>query len=540
MKLNYLLTTVFVYLCVFFFEAQDITQLNVYYSSMDSRAKATYVTENQTSYIAGEYSGEIILGFNYHDAQLKNSIYFSKQFSNGDIPFMKTFSGTEEVFVSSIISKGNEVIIGGTFTDSLFIGEDTLVNLDFKGIYIAVFDTLGNHQYSLEPESYSAELYDLTYSNEGDLLITGEYFGVFDFGGYSLNAPLGFNMYLIKYNLSQQLVEWVKSSTGTATNGKSVRVDGTGYSYVVGSYGDATTFDGQGLSSVTGDHNLYVVKYSDLGDLVWIRTITGLVQTHGLGLAVSNLGDVYVSGEFEMYIDIPQVGTIFNGGLMDAFISKLNSNGDFIWGKGISSPDNDRGVKIVLDINQNPILLANTGSIIDFNGVSLNSGGFNDPLLLKLNKFDGSYIWHCRIPSAPISGIVAANSISIYDNVISVCGTNRTGIFYQEEVIDSPNLDDTFWAFIKDTNNAEINVSSIKQLIEYDLTCFPNPFSEYIKIQADEIINSVAIFDARSLLIMTLYPKSKELLFEEKLLSGIYHFKIETEKSTHHYKLLKL
>lgn len=521
-------------------KAQTILQLNSYYSSLDSKAKSTFVTEDYTTYLAGEFSGEIIIGFNYRDAALKKSIYFTKQLSNGDIPFLETFYSTGDVFVSSIISKNNEVYIGGTYTDSLFIGTDTLFNGNFKGIYVAIFDTLGNFQYSLQPEAYSAELYDMSFSPQGDLLITGEYFGTFDFDGYNLNAPLGFNMLLINYNVIDQSINWIKTSEGTATNGKSVRSDAAGNVFVTGSYGNSTTFDSQVLSEVNGDHNVFIAKYSELGSLQWVKTIISPVQAHGLGLGVTNAGEIYVTGEYEMNLDIPTIGTLSNSGLMDVFVAKMNQSGDFSWAKTIQSTQFDQGIKIALDINDNPIILSNAGSIINFEGHDMSTNGFQDPLILKLNKFNGSYIWHCRIPSAPSSGIVEANSISIHGDLISICGSNRTGIFYQNEILDSPNLDDTYWSFIRDTNNAEISVSGLTILSNDHFSVFPNPFNSIINVQSNQFINRIEIVDLNGKIVFSSFPENSFVQLEPQLMSGIYYLKIETKNTHYTSKIHKL
>jgi len=524
----------------FVLKAQNILQLNSYYSSHDSKAKSTFVTENQSIYIAGEFKGEIIVGFNYSDAQLKNSVYFSKQQGNGDIPFMSTFYSTGEVFVSSILSRDNQVYIGGTYTDSLFIGNDTLYNGNFKGVYIGVFDTLGNYQFAIHPESYSSELYDMTFTSQNELVLCGEYFGSFEIGSDSLNASLGFNMFVIKYNLIANEVNWVKSSSGTATNGKGVRVDSQGNVYVIGSYGNSTTFDAFSLPSVNGDHNAFIAKYSSDGIFQWAQTITSPVQAHGLGLELTSTGDIYVTGEYEMNLDIPQIGSLSNVGLMDAFIAKLNSDGDFIWAKTIQSELQDQGLKIVVDINDNPIVLSNAGTNINFNGLDLSSDGYIEPILLKLNKFDGSYIWHCRIPSAPESGIVNGYSIALNNDLISVCGSNRTGIFYQNEVLDSPNLDDSFWAIIRDTNNAEIDVSALEEFEFESVFVSPNPFNNTVTVHLNDEIKTISLFDAKATLLNTYYPTGQEFQINEELPSGIYHLRIETQNKILQTKIYKL
>jgi hypothetical protein len=518
---------------------QQIINLEVYYGSHDHKATNTYYSNNGEVYLAGEYKGEIIVGFNYHNAGDQNSAYFAKKLPSGQITFLKSFRSTGFLSVTSLVANNDLVIVGGTYSDSLFLGNDTLVNGNFKGMYIAFFDTLGNYQYALNSNSYSSELFDISFVSGSEIAFTGEFYGPLSIGDFDLNSLFGFNMFLVHYNFQTGQVNWGKSSIGVATNGKSVRSDLNGDIYITGSYGEGTTFDGTVLSGVAGDHNQYIAKYSEEGNLCWIKTITGPVQTHGLGLAVCENGDSFVSGEFEFSIDIPNVGTLFNNGLMDGFIAKIDKDGNFIWGKSIGSSDNDQGLKIALDQYGNPILLMNAGKSISHDGHDLSSNGFRDPLVLKLNRVNGDYVWHYRIPSAPPSGIVDGYSIATYNDKISICGSNRTGILFENEVYDSPNYDDSFWATIVDTNVFDPSLS-LNHLEIITPTISPNPFTDLIHIHSPEEITTIEIYDNRfALILKSNLENVNHFTVTNSLPEGIYYIKLISKENHFFSKAIK-
>lgn len=538
----YLLHATFIFVIFLQFSAfsQSILQLNSYYSSTDSKAKSTCFSNSGSVYVTGEFKDEIIIGFNSFHTNGRNAVYWAKQTSNGDVPFMKTFVGTGSVFVSTIESFGDTILVAGTYTDSLFIGTDTLYNEHFKGIYIGLYDTLGNFLNSWTTNSYSAELYDCKISESGHIVGCGEYFGDLIFGTTTLQSTLGFNYFLFTMDRNSFASNWIESSSGSATNARKIDFDDAGNIYICGSYGDGTIIQGNNLSGVSGDHNLFLAKYDADGDVMLVRTLTGPVQTHGLSLAVSNQGDIYLGGEYEMNLNIPNVGMLINEGLMDGFLVKLNANGDFLWGENIGTVDNDASVDIALDIHQNPIVLVNAGKTLNVQGIDMNSGGYFDPILVKFNKDSGIPFWHFRIPSVPQTGIVSAYDFAIRDSIISICGSNKTGIVYFGDTLDSPNLSDSFWAIIKDSTT-QISQNSIDEFVVDNTSIYPNPFVNCFRIQSSLTdIVSVEMIDFKATNIKLNRQLDGLYFTDDNLSPGIYLLKITTPKKVILTKLLHL
>lgn len=517
--------------------AQSIFQLYSFYSSSDSKAKATCISNTGSSYIAGEFSNELIIGFNYENALGYNSAYISKQTPSGDIPFMQTISGSGDVFVSAIQSYGDTLILGGTFTDSLFIGTDTLYNPHFKGIYIGLFDTLGNYLKSWTTNTYSASLYDFKINQSGKIIAAGEFYGDFEFGGTTYLSSLGFNYFLLSLDPIEFIESWIVKSDGTATNIRKIGIDDSGNIFAGGSYGDGTMINGINLPGVIGDHNAFVVKYGSTGDLIWVKTLTGLVQTHGLSLAVTGSGEVYFGGEYEVSLNVPPLGTLLNVGLMDAFVVKLDVNAEIVWAKNIGTSDNDALIEIKLDYLENPVIMANAGKTLSYQGVDVNSNGFFDPVLLKLHRSDGLPIWNFRIPSAPVSGIVHGYSFDIRDSIISLCGSNKTGILYFSDILDSPNLDDSFWTLINDTT---FSFSSLgfNEVDHNSIEISPNPFTNQFKLSNLDAEAKVQFYDQSGSEIALCIENENEVYFTEQLLPGMYILKITTKENTIYKKLL--
>ena len=162
------------------------------------------------------------------------------------------------------------------------------------------------------------------------------------------------------------------------------------------------------LGAANGGRDIFVTKLDATGNLLWAKQLGGSgPYQDGTGLDIDNNGNVYVSGRFNLTIDLdPGPGT-FNLTTatpfvndMDAFICKLDAGGNFIWGKQFGSTLEEFISDLNLDGTGN---LYSTGffqQTIDFDpaaGVhNLTSAGGWDCFILKLDTA-GNFVWANRI-----------------------------------------------------------------------------------------------------------------------------------------------
>lgn len=121
----------------------------------------------------------------------------------------------------------------------------------------------------------------------------------------------------------------------------------------------------------------------------------------GQGVSVDTYGNVYSTGWFNGTADFdPGPGTfnLLNAGVLgaDIFISKLDSNGDFVWAKSMGGTFSDSGYGIAIDTSGNVYTTGSFGGTADFDpgtGVlDLVSSGGTDIFISKLNN-SGDFVW---------------------------------------------------------------------------------------------------------------------------------------------------
>jgi hypothetical protein len=205
---------------------------------------------------------------------------------------------------------------------------------------------------------------------------------------------------------------WAK--TFTPTSGLSVTLsagvlDKKGSIYTTGYFFGAVDFDpssSAGYFAGSGMANLFVCKFTANGDFVWAKTI-GSNTVSARDIEVDGSGNVYITGYYYGVVDFDpgaDSAMLSSAGRSDAFILKLNSNGDFIWGKGWGSANNDDLVSCIsLDWNANVYATGPFEGTVDFNPdtaatafSNLTAAGLEDIFISKLDS-SGNFIWAKRM-----------------------------------------------------------------------------------------------------------------------------------------------
>lgn len=158
--------------------------------------------------------------------------------------------------------------------------------------------------------------------------------------------------------------------------------------------------------------------------------------------------------------------------------------------------------------------------------------GFNEPLVVKLNKFDGSHIWHKRIPSLFSSGLVKSYAMDIQDSLICVTGENYTGIEFTSLIV-SNNLHDYFLTIINDQDYAEYPISpaSLKEVEINSIFVYPNPFKSHINVSSKQNLKKIDLYSLEGKLVYSTRANGLNTIIYPDIISGSYILVVTTDYS---------
>ncbi len=132
----------------------------------------------------------------------------------------------------------------------------------------------------------------------------------------------------------------------------------------------------------------------------WANVTEGsFIDNDGNYIALDKTGSIYKTGFFQGTMDFDPGAGVFNltsSGNEDIFISKLDSNGNFIWARNFGGPGNDHGISIAVGVMNNIYVTGYFEIYSDFDPgpgtFNLTSNGNFDVFILKINA-SGDFVW---------------------------------------------------------------------------------------------------------------------------------------------------
>ncbi len=241
----------------------------------------------------------------------------------------------------------------------------------------------------------------------GNVYTTGQLSGGVDFdpgaGTYNL-APSGpSDIYISKLDVSGNFV-WAKQIGGVSTDvGQAITLDASGNVYTTGYFSSTADFDpGPGtftIASTVGSNDIFVSKLDNSGNFVWAKNMGSSTSDYGYSIELDASNNVYTTGWFNGVADFDPGAGVFNmtANGEDAFISKLDNLGNFVWAIQFGGANNQRGYGIAIDGLNNVITTGYFGGTVDFNpGAGVfniaSVGGSFDSYVSKLDN-SGNFIW---------------------------------------------------------------------------------------------------------------------------------------------------
>jgi hypothetical protein len=184
----------------------------------------------------------------------------------------------------------------------------------------------------------------------GNVFATGSYHSEVDFDpgvdSFKFSTqPSSENAYILKLD-SAGTFEWAKTIGGgddTRANGLDVAIDTAGNIFTTGRFSGTIDFNpGTGPAdtlfvTAQGSYDIYISKLDASGNFAWARTFGSANDDQPIAIAVDVSGNVHTAGKFKGTIDFDPgagIANLVSTGYHDAFISKLNNAGNFVWIKG--------------------------------------------------------------------------------------------------------------------------------------------------------------------------------------------------------------
>jgi hypothetical protein len=139
--------------------------------------------------------------------------------------------------------------------------------------------------------------------------------------------------------------------------GRTILSDSSGNLVMAGIFSSTVDFDpGAGIFNLTsnGGRDIFIQKLDSNGNLLWVKQIGGQGTDDIQNMILDDKGAIYLTGAFQDTVDFDPGLDTYNlicSAITNAFILKLDANGNFVWVNQISGSRTVKGNAITIDVN---------------------------------------------------------------------------------------------------------------------------------------------------------------------------------------------
>jgi hypothetical protein len=302
-------------------------------------------------------------------------------------------AGNEYNWGIAVDASGNSVVAGHFFSTSLSLGSATLTNLGDRDCFVVKYDPSGNVLWANRIGGlYDDGVFDVALDASGNSYVTGYFSGIITVGSTTLTSAGNYDVFLIKYDPSG-IVVWAKSVGGTGQEmGWCVAVDGAGNSYLTGEFASSAMTAGSTTLSSAGDFDIFILKFDATGSVLWAKGIGGSLEDRGRSISVDGAGNIYTTGWFKSNALSFGSTTITNSGDFDMFIVKYSSSGAVLWARKEGGSGFEYGRSIVADVSGNIYITGPFNSTFSYGATTLTNAGSLDIFVSKHDP-SGNNLW---------------------------------------------------------------------------------------------------------------------------------------------------
>ena len=279
---------------------------------------------------------------------------------NNNLQWQKTYGGSDDDRGNRIIQTTDEgyAILGYSKSNDRDVSE----NFGFNDFWISKLDASGNISWE---KSFGFAGVDngisVIQSNDGGFLLTGV-LDVTSSGGMGNSRSTysklhaGGDYWVIKLN-SSGIKEWSKFYGGSFTDTPYDAIQTQDNGFIIVGSSDSDDVD---IENTKGSYDFWVIKISQSGTLIWEKSFGGSEIDEARGIVKSGDGNYLIVGDTRSNdLDVSK-----NYGAADLWVIKISPSGNLIWEKTIGGRSFDVG-RSISKTQDNDFLISGSSRSLD-------------------------------------------------------------------------------------------------------------------------------------------------------------------------------
>jgi len=349
------------------------------------------IDSSGNNYVTGYFQGTATFGGTTLTSSGNEDIFVAKLDLSGNYLWATKAGGISNDYAYGIStdSSGNSYVTG-EFTDTATFGTISLTSSGGSDIFIVKLDSAGNYLWAKKAGGTNEDYcYSISTDSSGNSYVTGEFYGIASFGTTTLTSSGGSDIFIAKLDSNGSWLWAKKAGSPYSEYGYAIATDDSGNSYVTGYFQDTAAFGTTSLTS-SGNNDIFIAKLDNNGNFLWAKKAGGTGYECSKAIATDSGGNSFVTGYFEGTATLGMI-SLTSCGDKDIFITKLDTNGNYLWAKQAGSTLLDCGKAIAFDSSGNSYVMGFFQGTGNFGPTSLISNGDYDIFIAKLSS-DGVFV----------------------------------------------------------------------------------------------------------------------------------------------------
>lgn len=223
----------------------------------------------------------------------------------------------------------------------------------------------------------------------------------------SICIVIGFFLAVFNPLQAQVELDWIRVATGGgADSGGQLTVDQDNNYYQLGVFSDSLNIGTELLVS-KGLLDIFIAKYSEVGNLIWVKTLGGAAGQRARSIQLDLQGNIYITGDFSGTIDHPSI-TATSHGEIDFFIASYDPNGELLWFHTEGGTGFDYGADLAIDGLGSLYVIGRYQNSFSFAGTPIDEAS---RLFLAKYQQNGTFEWVRKFDG--INEQLSGNSLAI-------------------------------------------------------------------------------------------------------------------------------
>lgn len=287
------------------------------------------------------------------------------------------------IAIAPATAAGPLVIVGGTFAATASFGGGDLVSAgDLDGFVATYAAPTGAHVWNTRMGGSGYDAVNAIASVGGAIVIAGTATGSIDLGNGATTPTGGSDVLLASYTTSGGIV-WSKQLGGTGDDqAYALALDVAGGAHVAGYFSASASFGGTTTLTASNGTAMFTALYDATGTFTWAQTLDAGGQVIPLGLDVDSDGTTYVTGAFSGSFAARGIAST---GDRDAFLVAYDSSSSLVLLTSYSGTGSEVGSNLALTATS-VVTVGYFDATVDFGSGAQVTAGKSDMFIAAASK----------------------------------------------------------------------------------------------------------------------------------------------------------